>query len=202
MRYKNLLVYTLATALTVLTQALWAADYVIDTKKAHAFIQFKISHLGYSWVLGRFNEFNGNFSYDEGKPTEAKVEVIIKTASIDSNHAERDKHLRGKDFLEVDKYPEAKFVSTAFTKKGENKATLTGNFTFHGITKPLTIDVIHIGAGPDPWGGQRRGFEGHAKFALKDFGIDYDLGPTAQEVELFLSIEGVRQVEEKAGVKR
>lgn len=193
MRHKNLFPYTLTMALMLFTHSLWAANYVIDTKKAHAFIQFKISHLGYSWVLGRFNEFSGHFSYDEKKPAEAKVEVLIKTASIDSNHAERDKHLRGEDFLEVAKYPEAKFVSTAFVEKGKDKGTLTGDFTFHGVTKPLTIEVTHVGAGPDPWGGQRRGFEGHAKFALKDFGIAYDLGPTAQEVELFLSIEGIQQ---------
>jgi polyisoprenoid-binding protein YceI len=179
--------------LTLLAHSLWAADYVIDTKKAHAFIQFKISHLGYSWVLGRFNEFEGTFSYDEEKPTDAKVAVTIKTASVDTNHAERDKHIRGEDFLDVDKYPEAKFVSTAFEDKGEGKAILKGDFTLHGVTKPLSIEVQHIGAGPDPWGGQRRGFEGHAKFALKDFGIDYDLGPASQTVELYLSMEGILQ---------
>jgi len=193
MKHRHLFSYTLAIMLTLLAHSLWAADYVIDTKKAHAFIQFKISHLGYSWVLGRFNKFEGTFSYDEEKPEDAKVTVTIKTASVDTNHAERDKHIRGEDFLDVDKYPEAKFVSTAFEDKGDGKAILKGDFTLHGVTKPLTIEVEHVGAGPDPWGGQRRGFEGHAKFALKDFGIDYDLGPASQTVELYLSMEGILQ---------
>jgi polyisoprenoid-binding protein YceI len=170
-----------------------AADYVIDTKGAHAFIQFKISHLGYSWLLGRFNDFGGTFSYDEKNPAASKVEVTIKTASIDSNHAERDKHLRGKDFLDVDKYPTARFVSTAYEPKGDGKAVLKGDLTLHGVTKPVAIDVEHIGAGPDPWGGQRRGFAGTTTLTLKDFGIDYNLGPAARQVELFLSVEGIQK---------
>lgn len=181
-----------AAGLFFSTQGL-AADYAIDTKGAHAFIQFRIKHLGYSWLLGRFNKFDGKFSYDEKNPAAAKIEVNIDTASIDSNHAERDKHLRGKDFLDVGKYPTAKFVSTGFQENGDGTAKLQGDLTLHGTTRPITIDVKHIGAGPDPWGGHRRGFEGTTRLALKDFGIDYDLGPASREVEMFLSIEGIRQ---------
>ena len=170
-----------------------AADYVIDTEKAHAFIQFRIKHLGYSWLLGRFNDFDGTFFYDETDPGASRTEVTIRTASIDSNHAERDKHLRSKDFLDVDKYPEARFISSGFTESADNTAVLTGNLTLHGVTRPVTIDVKQIGHGPDPWGGQRRGFEGTITLKLADYGIDYDLGPAAREVELFLSVEGIRQ---------
>jgi polyisoprenoid-binding protein YceI len=170
-----------------------AADYVIDTEKAHAFIQFRIKHLGYSWLLGRFNDFDGTFSYDENNPAESKVEVTIRTASIDSNHAERDKHLRGEDFLDVDKYPQAKFVSTAFQENADKTAVLTGKLTLHGVTRPVSIDVKPVGHGPDPWGGKRRGFEGTTTLKLADYNIDYDLGPAAREVELFLSIEGIEQ---------
>jgi polyisoprenoid-binding protein YceI len=170
-----------------------AADYVIDTEKAHAFIQFRIKHLGYSWLLGRFNDFEGTFSYDENDPAASKVEVTIRTASIDSNHAERDKHLRGEDFLDVDKYPQAKFVSTAYEENEDKTAVLSGELTLHGVTRPVTIDVKPVGHGPDPWGGKRRGFEGTTTLKLADYNIDYDLGPAAREVELFLSIEGIEQ---------
>jgi len=170
-----------------------ATNYVIDTEKAHAFIQFKIKHLGYSWLLGRFNTFDGEFTYDEKKPSNAKVTVNIDPSSIDSNHAERDKHLRGKDFLHVSKYPKAGFVSKSFKENANGTATLTGDFTLHGVTKELVIDVKHIGHGTDPWGGYRRGFEGKTSFALKDFGINYNLGPASKEVELFLSVEGIRK---------
>ncbi|MFO7602354.1 MAG: YceI family protein [Gammaproteobacteria bacterium] len=183
----------LLAVLLTLSAPLTADDYVIDTKGAHAFIQFRIQHLGYSWLYGRFNEFEGTFSYDPKKPNDAKLDININIASIDSNHAERDKHLRGKDFFEVSKYPSARFVSTGFTEHGDGKATLKGNLTLKGVTKPVSIDVTHIGHGEDPWGGYRRGFQGSTTLKLKDFNIDYDLGPASTEAELILSIEGVRQ---------
>lgn len=190
---RNSLRLAIAAAALVLSTHAGAADYVIDTKGAHAFIQFKISHLGYSWLLGRFNDFDGTFSYDEKNPAASRVQVNIRTASLDSNHAERDKHLRGKDFLHVSKYPTAGFVSTAYEDKGNGKAVLRGDLTLHGVTRPVAIDVTHVGAGADPWGGQRRGFEGRTRLVLKDFNINYDLGPASREVELYLSVEGIRK---------
>ena len=193
MNHKPLTGILAACVLSLSTLNVQAEDYVIDTEKAHAFIQFKISHLGYSWLLGRFNDFSGEFSYDEKNPSAAKIEVTIETASIDSNHAERDKHLRDKDFLHVKKYPEAKFVSTGFKELGNGKAKLSGRFTLHGVTRDIDIDVEHIGHGPDPWGGYRRGFAGTTVLTLADYNINYNLGPASRQVELFLSIEGIRQ---------
>ena len=189
---KTLLSASLAGALLA-SSAVMADDYVIDKKGMHASIQFKISHLGYSWLLGRFNDFDGKFSYDEKKPNEAKIEVNINTKSVDSNHAERDKHLRGSDFLEAAKFPQAKFVSTGYKEGAEGKAKLTGKFTLHGVTKDIVIDVTKIGAGKDPWGGYRRGFEGKTRIALKDYGITKNLGPASAELDLLLNIEGIKQ---------
>jgi polyisoprenoid-binding protein YceI len=192
MSKQSLHAYALAAALSLPALAP-AADYVIDTEKAHAFIQFRIQHLGYSWLYGRFNEFEGKFTYDEKNPAANKVEVVIRTASIDSNHAERDKHLRSDDFLDVAKHPEARFVSSRFEDRGDGKAVLTGDLTLHGVTRPVTIDVERIGEGKDPWGGYRAGFQGTATLKLADFGITRDLGPASQDVELTLSVEGIRQ---------
>ncbi|MCU7805157.1 MAG: YceI family protein [Candidatus Thiodiazotropha sp. (ex Lucinoma borealis)] len=171
----------------------WASDYVIDTEGSHAYIQFKISHLGYSWLVGRFNHFSGDFSYDENKPSAAHVEVVIDTASIDSNHAQRDKHLRDEDFLDVGSYPQARFVSTSFLALGDGKGLLKGILTLRGISRPITIDVEHVGAGSDPWGGYRRGFTGKTQLVLADFGITKYLGASAKEMELSLGVEGVRK---------
>jgi len=189
---KKLTAVLMTLMLTVPGLAL-AEDYVIDTKGAHAFIQFRIQHLGYSWLYGRFNDFEGTFSYDEKKPENASIEVTIDMASIDSNHAERDKHLRGEDFFDVDKFPEARFVSTAFEEHGDGTATLTGDLTLKGVTRSVSIDVQHIGHGEDPWGGYRRGFQGTTTITLKDFNIDYNLGPASRTAELELSVEGIRQ---------
>ena len=185
---------TLTLSLCLLAAApLQAAQYAIDTKGAHAFIQFRIKHLGYSWLYGRFNEFGGSFTYDEKNPSAAQIKVDINPASIDSNHAERDKHLRDEDFLHVAKYPKAGFVSTSYSENGDGTAVLKGDLTLRGVTKPVTIQVEKIGHGPDPWGGYRRGFQGTTQIALADFGIDYNLGPASRNVELELSVEGIRQ---------
>lgn len=170
-----------------------AADYVIDTEGAHAFIQFKISHLGYSWLYGRFNQFSGDFNYDSNNLAAAKINVTINTNSVDSNHTERDQHLRGTDFLNVEKFPESRFVSTKVVPTSGNNFDLHGQFTLNGVTKDIVIAAEKIGEGQDPWGGYRAGFAGTTAFALKDFGINYDLGPAAAMVYLELSVEGIRK---------
>ena len=119
---KRLLLPVLFAAL-VAAAPLQAEEYTIDTKGNHAFIQFRIKHLGYSWLYGRFNDFSGNFSYDEKNPAAAKVKVDIDPSSIDTNHAERDKHLRSEEFFDVAKYPKAGFVSTAYEEKGDGTAS-------------------------------------------------------------------------------
>ncbi|WP_286806709.1 MULTISPECIES: YceI family protein [unclassified Marinimicrobium] len=172
-----------------------AADYVIDTEGAHAAINFKIQHLGYSWLTGRFNDFEGSFSYDADKVEDSKITVTVDTSSIDSNHAERDKHLRSDDFLSTDKHGEAKFVSKRIENVEDNgeEFDVVGDLTLHGVTKEITIEVEKVGEGEDPWGGYRVGFEGDVELTLKDFGIDYDLGPASRVVHMELHIEGIRQ---------
>lgn len=171
----------------------FAADYAIDKQGQHAFVNFKISHLGYSWLWGTFKDFDGSFSFDAAKPEESKVNVTLKTASVDTNHAERDKHLRSDDFLNVAKHPTATFESTSVKSTGGGTADITGNLTLNGVTKPVVIAARFIGEGDDPWGGYRAGFEGSTTLTLKDFDIKMDLGPASQTVDLIISVEGVRK---------
>ncbi|HFC93401.1 MAG TPA: YceI family protein [Leucothrix mucor] len=188
----TLLSLSLATALITSGSAL-ADEYMIDKKGAHASIQFKISHLGYSWLWGRFNDFDGSFSYDEKNKASSKVSVVVKTKSVDSNHAERDKHLRSADFLDVKKFPVAKFVSSGYQVAGNGKGTLKGKLTLHGVTRNVVLKTREVGAGKDPWGGFRRGFEGQTRIALKDYGINKELGPASATLDLIISIEGIKQ---------
>ncbi|KPZ67711.1 Protein YceI [Shewanella sp. P1-14-1] len=190
---KKQLISTVFGAIFLVPAMANAADYKIDTQGAHASIQFKVNHLGYSFVTGRFNDFSGDFSYDANKVNDTKVKVTINTTSVDSNHAERDKHLRGSDFLNTGKFPKAEFVSTTVEDKGNGKVVVNGNLTLNGVTKPVAIDATVIGEGKDPWGGYRAGFAGTTEFAMKDFGIKMDLGPASANVSLDLVIEGIKQ---------
>ncbi|SDU98433.1 YceI family protein [Pseudomonas sihuiensis] len=170
-----------------------AADYAIDKQGQHAFVNFKISHLGYSWLYGTFKDFDGTFSFDAANPEASKVNVTLKTASVDTNHAERDKHIRSADFLNASKHATATFESTSVKSTGEGTADVTGNLTLNGVTKPVVIAAKFIGEGKDPWGGYRAGFEGTTTLTLKDFDISMDLGPASETVELIISIEGIRK---------
>lgn len=167
--------------------------YTIDIKGQHAFIQFKIQHLGYSWLLGSFNQFSGHFSLDREHPENSSVDVKIDIQSIDTNHADRDKHLRGKDFFDVEKFPIATFKSRSIELIDDTSAIITGHLKLKGVAKLVKLKANHIGGGKDPWGGYRQGFEATAKIRLKDFGIDYELGPAAEYAEIYLSIEGIKQ---------
>mgnify|MGYP002713103131 CR=1 FL=1 len=172
------------------TGVLAAETYKIDP--SHSFVMFKISHLGFSMLNGRFNELAGDFSYDPENPSNSRIQVEVQTASVDSNWAERDKHLRSSDFLDVDKYPTAIFETTSYSES-DGKGTLKGNLTLHGTTRPVTIAVEQVGAGKDPWGGFRRGFTGRTTIKRSDFGISYNLGPQSDAMELHFVVEGIRQ---------
>ncbi len=185
---KNILLATSLLAASAFVPAM-AADYIIDHEGAHASINISASHLGFSVLTGRFNTFSGNFSYDEQDISKSKVNVTIDTRSFDSNHAMRDKHVRSDDFLDVAKYAQATFVSTKVVDLGNGKLTITGDFTMHGVTRPMIIDAIKVGEGQDPWGGYRLGFNGKSTVNMGDFGFKKNYG----QVDLTLHIEGIRQ---------
>lgn len=170
-----------------------SGTYAFDKEGQHQFIHFKISHLGYSWLYGRFNEFDGQFTYDANNPENSSVNVTIDTSSVDTNHAERDKHLRSEDFLYVDEYPQATFKSKRVVVDEEGEADIIGDLTLRGVTREVTLDTEMVGHGPDPWGGYRMGFEAETEIRLKDFGIPMDLGKASETVEIIISVEGIRQ---------
>ena len=109
----NLLKLFTATALFFgIVSTSTAADYVIDKPGQHAYITFKASHLGFSYIIGHFEDFEGKFTHDAADPSNSSASITIQTNSLDSDHAERDKHLKGADYFDAAKYPEITCVST------------------------------------------------------------------------------------------
>ncbi|NRB81934.1 MAG: YceI family protein [Saccharospirillaceae bacterium] len=164
-----------------------AASYNIDP--AHSSIEFKVSHFGFSYVIGRFDDFEGTFSYDSAAPEKSEVMVTIDTKSINSNHSARDKHLKSDDFLMTGKYPLSTFKATGFKVVDEENIVMSADFTLHGVTKSIEIDVAKIGEGKDPWGGHRVGFEGSFSFTMDEFAFNQNFG----EVMIAITVEGIKQ---------
>jgi polyisoprenoid-binding protein YceI len=187
---QHLLALITAVSLGAVAQTLSAAEYNVDP--AHSFVQFRIKHLGYSTLVGRFNDVSGEFTHDPADPEASTITVEIDAASVDTNHAERDKDLRSENFLDVEKFPKVSFVTTKYTGDDQS-GTLEGTLTLHGVTKPVSLDVKKIGEGDDPWGGYRAGFEGTTSLTRKDFDMGYNLGPASESLELELFVEGIRK---------
>ncbi|VVP83242.1 MULTISPECIES: YceI family protein [Pseudomonas] len=187
----------LAIGSAVLSANVMAADYTVDKEGQHAFVNFKISHLGYSYITGTFKDLDGKFSFDAAKPEDSKIEFNVNTASVFTNNAERDKHISSKDFLKVADFPKATFKSTSVKSTGKNAAgkdtaDVSGDLTIAGVTKPVVVKATFLGEGKDPWGGYRAGFEGTTSIKRSDFGKMMDLGPQSDAVDLYVTFEGVK----------
>ena len=186
---KKLLLATLLLLTPAGVSTASAADYIIDTEGMHASINFRIKHIGFSWLQGRFNKFSGKFTYDEANPAASKVVVDVDVRSVDTNHAIRDKHISEEGYLNVENHPSAHYESTSIEVTGENSGIIKGNLTLNGVTKPVDLVAKHVGGGDDPWGGFRHGFEATTTLNSKDFNYDFDFG----DIFINLYVEGVRQ---------
>lgn len=160
-------------ALLVSASSFLAAD-TFNVDKVHSEATFQVRHM-MSKVSGKFDDFSGKISADRGTPAASSVEFTIKSTSINTGNADRDKDLRSANFFEVDKNPEITFKSTkiAPTKK-KDVYDVTGDLTMHGVTKHITIPVEFGGFGKDPWGNERAGFSLTTTLNRKDYGINWN----------------------------
>jgi polyisoprenoid-binding protein YceI len=167
-----------------------ADEYTVDA--AHAGVNFKISHLGLSWIYGRFNEFSGNFSLDPSDAGKSSFRLNIKVESIDTNQKMRDDHLRSPDFFNAKQFPEITFKSTA-VKAIKDGYEVTGDLTMHGVTKPVTFALLGGRKAEFPKGVQRTGFSTELKINRVDFGIDKFPDGVGNDVHLAISFEGTKK---------
>jgi polyisoprenoid-binding protein YceI len=168
-----------------------AETYKVDP--VHSTVLFRIKHLNLSYVHGRFNDVAGTFSFDDEDPSAGSLDIEVPVAKIDTNNAERDKHLKSPDFFDAERFPLITFKSRSVKKVGEQTYEVGGELALHGVTKPLTVKLERIGSGKDPWGGYRTGFETTFTIKRSDFGMTNVIGPVGDEVRLTVAIEGVRR---------
>jgi polyisoprenoid-binding protein YceI len=170
----------------------WTLDPV------HTTIEFEARHLMVAKVRGRFAEFEGALRIAED-PTQSSVTVTIRAATLDTQTQQRDEHLRSADFLEVDKYPEITFVSTAVEHDEDDDWKVRGDLTIHGVSRPVTLKTEYSGVVTDPWGGQRAGFSAETKIDREDWGLTWNQALetggwlVGKEIKIRLEIETVLQ---------
>ena len=175
----------------------WGQDlYTID--RGHSEVAFRVRHL-VTRVRGLFREFDGTIRLDRERPEESSVELRIRAASIDTNLAERDTHLRSADFLDVERHAEITFVSERIRALGQDFYQVTGVLTLRGVSKIVTLAVRPLGFATDPWGNEKAGFEAGLTVNRKDFGIVWnqtlDSGGLilGDNVEIVVNLETVKQ---------
>jgi len=161
-------IFITIVVLTIFPRLSFADLYSIDASHTH--IGFSVKHIVISNVLGRFNEFAGTIETDKAGNIK-HVAVEIKTSSIDTEHKKRDKHLRGPDFLDVEKYPFMTFVYKRTLSRKGDRYKLAGDLNLHGVTKEVVLDMTLLGKIKDPWGNHRAGLTGTTEISRKDFGI-------------------------------
>ena len=163
-----LFISMIAYATTYAQQANW------DFDKSHSKIQFDVAHMVISEVTGQFHDYEGKIEIDKNDFTKSNISITIDAKSIDTDHEKRDGHLRAPDFFDVEKYPNITFISKSIEKIEKNIYKLSGDFTMHGITKAIDLNVKHIGTIKDPYGNTRAGFKVEGSINRTDYGMKYN----------------------------
>ena len=184
-------IFVLGLLIIFCSVAYSAETYKLDP--GHSSIVFRVKHLGVSYVFGRFNGPTGSFVFDESSPSKNAIEMQAETKNIDTAVEKRDTHLKSPDFFNAGEYPLVSFKSKSVKKLSENTYGVSGALTLLGKTRPITVEVHATGAGKDPWGGFRRGFETSFSIKRSDFGMGFMMGGVSDEVNLTVSVEGIRQ---------
>lgn len=166
--------------------------------RSHSSIKFTVSHMVVSEADGKFGDFDVKVASDNSDFSDATIDVTIKSASINTDDAKRDEHLKSADFFDVTTYPSITLKNAKLSKSG-NGYKLTGDFTMHGITKKVSFDTKFGGIAKSPWGQTVAGFKVQGKINRKDYGVSWskllDNGGAVvgDEVELNASLELVKQ---------
>lgn len=184
----------------LLTQLAWvqpslAAPETYKIDDTHSFANWSIRHI-VGKTTGTFTAIKGTLILDPANPNTGSADVTVNIYSLDSGHRERDVHLLTTEFLDANKYPNMRFVSSGFKSTGKDTGVMTGQLSLHGATRSVEIPYKILGFGADPWGNQRAAFEGKFTLNRSDYGItkyvDGGSGVVGNEVEITLLVEGLK----------
>ena len=186
---------TTDTTTTTLTGA-----YDIDP--AHSRIGFAAKHAMVVNVRGDFKVYNGEVYLDEENLDNSRISVTIDANSVDTGNKDRDTHLRGADFFNVEVYPSIEFTSTKVAKVDDDVYTLIGDLTINGKSNPVSVDFELTGTADDPWGNFRAGFEGKTTVNRRDWGLDFNVALdkggvlVGEKIKLEFDISAVKRAEQ------
>lgn len=140
----------------------------------HSNVGFSVRHMMIAKVKGSFTDIEGTLNGDPENMAGGSVDFNIKTASIDTNNADRDNHLRSGDFFDAEVNPEITFKSSSITEKGGNEYVITGDLTIKGVTKEVSFDAEYLGTGKNPWGVDVAAVEAKTKISREAFGLTWN----------------------------
>ncbi len=174
-----------------------------DIDVGHSAIHFWVRHLVISKVHGRFARWTGAIELDPQDLTRSKVDVSIDAASIDTQVADRDTHLRSADFLDVASHPTLTFRSKRIEKAGGGYR-VTGDLSIRGVVREVVLEAEYAGTAKDPWGNERAGFSARTSLDRRDFGLTWNAALEAggvlvgEKVEISIELEAVKQAAKAA----
>jgi polyisoprenoid-binding protein YceI len=171
--------------------------WTIDPR--HSIVEFAVKHLVVTTVKGRFRELEGTLQIDEARPENSSVSASIDVASIDTNVADRDAHLRSDDFFNAERYPRITFRSTGVERLDGANYRVRGDLTIRDVTKEVVLDGEYEGQVDDPWGNRRAAFTATTQISRKEFNVRWNQliesggAVVGDTVKITLHIEAVRQ---------
>ncbi|HEY9236325.1 MULTISPECIES: YceI family protein [Phenylobacterium] len=167
-------------------------EYVID--KAHASLVARVSHMGFSHYTMRFDRIAGQFAYDPAAWSSTQAVITVDPASVSTGNPDFDRQIAGSQFFDAAKYPQITFVTSAIEAHDDGLGRIDGQLTFHGVTRPVSLDVAFNGVGPGMLGvGVRLGFSGTAHIKRSDFGVTAVSPLVGDDVDLVFEAEFTRK---------
>ncbi|MCE5180612.1 MAG: YceI family protein [Betaproteobacteria bacterium] len=189
---KTLIALLALACATVGMPAVAADSYTIDP--THTFPSFEVSHLGFSIQRGRFNRSAGKITLDTVAKS-GSIDVSIDAASIDTGLANLEKHLQGEDFFDTAKYPAITFTSKSLKFDGDRLASAEGDFTMHGVTKPVTLAIDHFRCAPHPMTKKQTcGANATTSIKRSEFGIVKYVPNVGDEVKITIQVEATKDL--------